>query len=123
MTLHERWIGDVTIIDIDGRITVEDGAGIFRDAVRQLVRQDRVKLVVNFHDVPYIDSTALGEVVRAYTSVARKGGALKLLYVTARVQELLVVTRLLSIFDLFDDEAEVLKSFGGGTATVNRVIG
>jgi anti-sigma B factor antagonist len=123
MTLHERWVGDVTIIDIDGRITVEDGAGIFRDAVRQLVRQDRVKLVVNFHDVPYIDSTALGEVVRAYTSVTRKGGGLKLLNVTARVQELLVVTRLLSIFDLFDAEAEALKSFGGGTATVNRVIG
>jgi anti-sigma B factor antagonist len=112
MTLHERWIGDVTIIDIDGRMIVEDGADLFRDSVRQLVRQDRVKLVVNFHGVPYIDSTALGEVVRAYTSVARKGGALKLLNVTARVQELLVVTRLLAIFDLFDDEAEALKSFG-----------
>ncbi len=112
MSLHERRIGDVTIIDIDGRITAEDGADIFRDMVRQLVRQDRVKLVLNFHDVSYIDSTALGEIIRAYTSVRRKGGTLKLLNVTARVHELLMITRLLSVFDLFDAEAEALKSFG-----------
>ena len=79
MTLHERWIGDVTILDIDGRMTVEDGADVFRDAVRRLVRQDRVKLVLGFQAAPYIDSTALGEVVRAYTSATRKGGTLKLL--------------------------------------------
>ena len=112
MTLHERWIGDVTILDLDGRITVQDGADIFRDVVRQLVRQDRVKLVLNFHDVSYIDSTALGEIIRAYTSVTRKGGTLKLLNVTQRVHELLVITRLLSVFDLFDAEAEAVKSFG-----------
>lgn len=112
MTLHERWIGDVTIIDINGRITVQDGADIFRDAVRELVRQGRVKLVLNFHHASYIDSTALGEIIRLYTSVTRKGGTLKLLNVTARVHELLVITRLLSVFDLFDEEAEALKSFG-----------
>ena len=112
MTVHERWIGDVTILDIDGRITVQDGADSFRDVIRQLVRQGRVKLVVNFHDVAYIDSTALGEIIRAYTSVTRKGGTLKLLNVTARVHELLMITRLLSVFDLFDAEAEAVKSFG-----------
>ena len=112
MTLHERGIGDITIIDINGRMTVEDGADIFRDVIRKLVRQDRVKLVLNFNDAPYIDSTALGEIVRAYTSVTRKGGALKLLNVTARVHELLVITKLLSVFDLFDAEAEAVKSFG-----------
>ena len=73
MTLHERWIGDVTIIDINGRITVQDGADSFRDVVRQLVRQGRVKLVLNFLDAAYIDSTALGEIVRAYTSVHTPG--------------------------------------------------
>src|SRR6266850_5242219 len=112
MTLQERVIGDVTIIDIDGRITVQDGADIFRDAVRQLISQGRVKLVLNFHDASYIDSTALGEIIRAYTSANRKGGALKLLNVTARVHELLMITRLLPVFDLFDAEAEALKSFG-----------
>ena len=112
MTLHERWIDDVTIIDLDGRMSVEDGADVFRDAVRRLVRQERVKLVLNFQATPYIDSTALGEIVRAYTSVTREGGSLKLLNVTARVHELLMITKLLSVFDLFDAEAEAVKSFG-----------
>jgi anti-sigma B factor antagonist len=112
MTLHERWIGDVTIIDIDGRMTVEDGADVFRDAIRQLVRQGRVKLVLNFHDASYIDSSALGEIIRAYTSVTRKSGTLKLLHVPSRVLELLVITKLLSVFDLFDAEADAVKSFG-----------
>ena len=112
MTLHERWIGEVTIMDIDGRIAVQDGADIFRDAVRQLVRRGRVKLVLNFHDASYIDSTALGEIIRAYTSATRDGGTLKLLNVPARVHELLMITKLLSVFDLFDGEAEALKSFG-----------
>lgn len=112
MTLHERWIGDVTIVDIDGRITVDDGADTFRDAVRQLVRQGRVKLVLNFRGAPYIDSTALGGIIHAYTSVTRQGGTLKLLRITPRVHELLVITKLLSVFDLFDDEVEALKSFG-----------
>ncbi len=112
MTLRERWIGDVTIIDVDGRITVQDGADNFRDVVRQLVRRDRVKLVLNFQNASYIDSTALGEIIRAYTSVTRKGGTLKLLNVTGRIHELLMITRLLTVFDLFDAEAEAVKSFG-----------
>jgi anti-anti-sigma factor len=112
MTLDERWIGDVTIIDIDGRITLQDGVDLFRGVIRQLVALSRVKLVLNFHDVPYIDSTALSEIIRAQTSVTRRGGTLKLLHVPARVHELLMITRLLPVFDLFDTEAEALKSFG-----------
>jgi anti-sigma B factor antagonist len=114
MTLHQRAIGDVTIIDLAGRLTVEDGADDFRDLVRQLLRDGRAKLVLNFRDAPYIDSTALGEIVRAYTSATRKGGTLKLLSVTARVHELLMITKLLTVFDLFDAEAEAVKSFGAG---------
>jgi anti-sigma B factor antagonist len=112
MTLHQRAIGEVTIIDIAGRLTVEDGADEFRDQIRQLLRDGRVRLVLNFRDAPYIDSTALGEIVRAYTSATRKGGTLKLLSVTLRVHELLMITKLLSVFDLFDSEAEAVKSFG-----------
>ena len=112
ITLHERWIDDVTIIDLDGRMSVEDGADQFREAIRQLVRQGRAKLVINFQACPYIDSTALGETVRAYTSATRQGGTLKLLNVTPRVHELLMITKLLSVFDLFDAEAEAVKSFG-----------
>jgi anti-sigma B factor antagonist len=112
MALHERAVGDVTIIDIAGRLTVEDGADAFRELIRRLLRDGRVKLILNFRDAPYIDSTALGEIVRAYTSATRKGGALKLLSVTTRVHELLMITKLLTVFDLFDDEAEAVKSFG-----------
>lgn len=112
MTLHERVIGDVTILDIDGRITVQDGGDMFRDAVRRLVREGCLKLVLNFHETAYIDSTALGEIVRTYTSITRRGGRLRLLHVTARVEQLLAITQIRSVFDVFDDEAEVVKSFG-----------
>jgi anti-sigma B factor antagonist len=102
----------VTIIDVGGRITIQEGADAFRDLVRPLLREGRVKLVLNLRDSPYIDSTALGEIVRAYTSATRKGGALKLLNVTNRIHELLTITKLLSVFDLFDAEAEAVRSFG-----------
>lgn len=112
MTITDRAIGDVTVIDVSGRITIDDGADLFRDAVRALLRDGRAKLILNFKDGSYIDSTALGEIVRSYTSATRKGGTLKLLNVPLRVHELLVVTKLLAVFDLFDDEGEAVKSFG-----------
>ena len=74
MTILERSIGDVTILDIDGRITVQEGADVFREAVQRLVNQGRVKLVVNLRLVPYIDSTALGDLVWAFTTAVRRGG-------------------------------------------------
>ncbi len=112
MTINQRAIDDVTILDIVGRITVQEGAEKFRDAVRQLVRDGQVKLVINFRDATYIDSTALGEIIRAYTSATRKGGSLKLLNVTGSIHQLLMITRLLTVFDLFDEEAQAVKSFG-----------
>ena len=112
MTLNLREVGDVTIIDIDGRITVEDGADIFREGIQQVIRQGRVQFVLNFQEVSYIDSTAMGEIIRAYTSATRKGGTMKLLNVPARIHAQLRTTRLLSVFDLFEAEAEALKSFG-----------
>ena len=111
MTIRERSVGDVTVIDIGGRITVQDGADLFRDAVRRLASQGRWDLVVNFQGVPYVDSTALGEIVRAYTTVRRQGGALKLLHLTARVHELLAMTKLLAVFDCFETEAQAVESF------------
>src|SRR5579862_8677994 len=112
MTINDRAAGDITVIDVGGRITIDDGADLFRDTVRGLLRDGRAKLILNFKDGSYIDSTALGEIVRSYTSATRKGGTLKLLNVPPRVHELLVVTRLLSVFDLFDDETEAVRSFG-----------
>jgi anti-sigma B factor antagonist len=112
MTIGERSVGDVTIVDVSGRITIQEGADQFRDLMRDLMRRGRMKVVFNLQNVPYIDSTALGEIIRTYTSVIRKGGSVKLLNVSTHVHQLLVITRLLSIFDLFDAEAEAVKSFG-----------
>jgi len=112
MVINERSIGDVTVIDIEGRITVQEGADELREVIHNLIREGRLKFVLNMAAVPYIDSTALGRIVRSYTTAMRLGGTLKLLNVTARVQQLLVITKLLSVFDLFDDEGEAVRSFG-----------
>jgi anti-sigma B factor antagonist len=112
MTIGQRALGDVIVVDISGRITIQEGADQFRDATRELIRQGHVKIVLNLQNVPYIDSTALGEIIRTYTSVIRKGGSVKLLNPTSHVHQLMVITRLLSVFDLFDSEAEAVKSFG-----------
>jgi len=112
VTMSERAVGDVTIVDLEGRVTLDEGSDEFRDLTRRVIKQGRIKLVINFQRVPYIDSTALGEIIRCYTTLTRLGGGLKLLGVTPHVHRLLVITRLLTIFDLFDEEAEAIKSFG-----------
>jgi len=112
VTLGQRWIGNVTIIDIDGRVTDDDDADILlRDTLKDLVTQGRLSLLVNLEGVPSIDSAALGAIVSAYASARRQGGTLKLLGVSARVHALLAITRLLSVFEIFDSEAEALTSF------------
>jgi anti-sigma B factor antagonist len=113
VTVHERQMGDVTIVDVDGRITIQEGADTFRGVIRELVALSRVNIVLNFHDVSYIDSTALGEIVRTYLSVSRRNGRLTLLHVPSRVRELLRITKLLTVFDVFDDEAAAVNSYGG----------
>jgi len=110
MTVHERCVGDVTILDVGGRIT-EDGAEALHALVQPLVRQHRVKIVFNLHDATYLDTTALGEIVRAHVSVTRGGGSVRLLHVTPKVHELLTVTHLDSVLSEFDDEATALNSF------------
>ena len=111
MTIHERSVGEVTVIDIDGRMTIEDGADLFRQVTRRLIGLGRWRLVLNLHDTPYIDSTALGEIVQAYTTVTRKGGSLKLLHVPERVYRLLAITKLVRVFDLFEAETDAVQSF------------
>jgi anti-anti-sigma factor len=111
VTVHERQVGGVTIIDMHGRITVQEGADVFRGVVRGLVALSRVDVILNFKDVPYIDSTALGELVRTHLSIARRKGRLTLLHLPARVRELLGTTRLLPVFEIFDDETEAVTSY------------
>src|SRR5262245_16536566 len=111
MTLEERLIEDVALIDISGRVTVNEGADILGDRLRQLVEAGRTKLVIDFERVPYVDSTALSVLLRTRATVARRGGALKLLRVKGHVRELLEVTQLLRVFESFDSATEAVASF------------
>ena len=111
MIVTERSIGDVTVLDIDGRITVRDGALWFGTCLRRSLRQGRVNVVLNLNAVPYIDWTALGELIRAHTTASQTGGGVKLLRVADRVRDLLALAKLLTAFEMFDDEAAALASF------------
>jgi anti-sigma B factor antagonist len=113
MQIDERKVGDVTILDLKGKMTLGDGDELLRGKINSLLQAGQKKLVLNLGDVPYIDSAGLGEVVRTYTTVSRQGGALKLLNLTKRIQDLLAITKLLTVFETFDTEAEAVKSFGG----------
>jgi anti-sigma B factor antagonist len=112
MHIHERAFGDVTIIDVNGRMTLGEGQELLRDKVNSLIQQGKKNLVLNLAEVPYIDSAGLGEIVRTYTTVSHQGGALKLLNLTKRIQDLLAITKLLTVFETFDAEADAVGSFG-----------
>ena len=111
MQIEERPVGDVTVLDLKGKITLGEGDELLKDKVNSLVNQGHKKIVLNLADVPYIDSAGLGEVVRTYTTVSRQGGALKLLNLTKRITDLLSITKLLTVFETFDSEGEAVRSF------------
>jgi anti-sigma B factor antagonist len=112
MTVQVRNIGDVTVVDVEGRVTSEEAAEELRAAFGALIQQGRWKLAVNLQRVPTMDTTGLSEILRAYTSVTRRGGALKLLNLTPHVRRVLAVTRLLPILEAYDNEAAALESLG-----------
>ena len=111
MQIEERVVGNVTILDLKGKVTLGEGDEVLKDKINSLIHQDRKKILLNFADVPYIDSAGLGEIVRTYTTVSRQGGQLKLVNLTKRITDLLSITKLLTVFETFDVEAEALKSY------------
>jgi len=111
MQIEERIVGDVVMLDLKGKITLGEGDELLKDKVNSLVNQGHKKIVLNLAEVPYIDSAGLGEVVRTYTTVSRQGGSLKLLNLTKRIEDLLSITKLLTVFDTYDNEAEAIKSY------------
>jgi anti-sigma B factor antagonist len=111
MTASTRLVGGVTIVDLRGRIALGEGSTGLRDLVQNLAIEGIKKILLNFRDVDYIDSSGLGELVSAFTSIRSQGGELKLLNLTKRVRNLLQITRLLTFFDVTDDEATSVKSF------------
>jgi anti-sigma B factor antagonist len=111
MQIEERMVGNVMVLDLKGKLTLGEGDELLKDKINSLVQQDRKAILLNLEGVPYIDSAGLGEIVRTYTTVSRQGGKLKLLHLTKRIQDLLSITKLLTVFETFDSEPEALKSF------------
>jgi anti-sigma B factor antagonist len=109
--LNTRQIGDVTVIDAAGRITLGEGSTAFRETIKDLVAKGQKKVLLNLAEISYIDSSGIGEMVSGFTSVSNAGGQLKLLNLTKRVQDLLQITKLYTVFEVFDDEAVALSSF------------
>ena len=109
--LTTRQVGDVTVIDVAGRITLGEGSSALREALRDLVSKNQKKILLNLGDVTYIDSSGIGELVSGFTTVTNSGGALKLLNLNKRVKDLLQITKLYTVFDVHEDEAAAIRSF------------
>jgi anti-sigma B factor antagonist len=109
--LSSRQVGDVTVLDVAGRITLGEGSSALRDTLRDLVSKGQKKILLNLGEVSYIDSSGIGELVSGFTTVANHGGQLKLLGLTKRVKDLLQITKLYTVFDVHDDEAGAVRSF------------
>ena len=110
LVLKTRRLDDVVILDLSGRITMGEGTLILRDQIQKLLSAGDRKFLLNLEDVNYIDSSGLGELVTSFTTVRNQGGLLKLLNLTRRVQDLLQITKLLTVFETFNSEAEALKT-------------
>lgn len=111
MKASTRQVDGVTIIDLSGRITLGEGSVVLRDTIRDVVGQGHKKILLNLGDVTYIDSSGIGELVSAFTTVRNQGGELKLLNLTKKVHDLLQITKLYTVFDIKDDEATAIKSY------------
>jgi anti-sigma B factor antagonist len=109
--LASRQVGDVTVLDLAGRITLGEGASAFREKIRELANKGDKKILLNLGDVSYIDSSGIGELVSGFTTVTNSGGQLKLVGLSKRVKDLLQITKLYTVFEAFDDEAQAVRSF------------
>lgn len=106
-----RQVGEITVVDLSGRITLGEGSTMLRDNIRDLLGRGQKKILLNLGDVTYIDSSGIGELVSGFTTVTNQGGQLKLLKLTKKVHDLLQITKLYTVFEVHDDEAAAVKSF------------
>jgi anti-sigma B factor antagonist len=111
MKANNRQVGGVTIVDLSGRITLGEGSVVLRDTIRDLATKGKTKILLNLGNVTYIDSSGIGELVSAFTTVRNQGGELKLLNLTKKVHDLLQITKLYTVFDIKDDEAAAVQAF------------
>jgi anti-sigma B factor antagonist len=113
MHISERTVGDVVIVDVSGKVTLGGGDVVLKDKIQSLVHQGKKKVLLNLSEVSYVDSAGLGEMVQSYATVMKNGGSLKLLNVTKRIRDLLSITKLLTVFECHDSEAEAVSSLRG----------
>jgi anti-sigma B factor antagonist len=111
--INERRIGDVTVLDLKGRVRISGGTVALHKAIRCLVEEGKTQILLNLAAVTYIDSSGLGELVASHITVNNKGGAIKLSHLTERLRDLMTITKLLTVFDVYDDESEAVRSFTG----------
>jgi anti-sigma B factor antagonist len=111
LEVTERQAGDVTILDMSGAVRMGEGSVALRNAIRGLVEQGKKKILLNLGSVKNVDSSGIGELIANFTTVKREGGQLKLLNLTEKIQNLLVITKLLTVFDAYDNESDALNSF------------
>lgn len=111
LNISERQVGDVTILDMAGKITIGEGSVSLRTAIRRLLEEGKKKILLNLAGVSYIDSSGIGELVSSYTAINKEAGQLKLLNLTQKLRDLLTITKLLTVFDVYESEEEALGSF------------
>jgi anti-sigma B factor antagonist len=111
MKIENRVVGEVQILDCSGKITLGEGTMAIRNTVRELLKNGNKKIVLNLADVNYIDSSGIGELVSSFTTVTNQGGSLKLLNLTKKIHELLAITKLLTVFQVYDTEQAAIASF------------
>jgi anti-sigma B factor antagonist len=111
MKTSTRQVDGVTIVDLSGRITLDDGSAALRETVKQLVGQGQKNVLLNLREVQFIDSSGIGELISAFTSTRDQGGELKLLNLTKKVHDLIQITKLYAVFDIRDDEAAAIQAF------------
>ena len=111
MQIAQRETGTVTVLDLSGKITLGEGDTLLKDKLHSLLHQGKKSVLLNLAEVNYVDSAGLGALVSAYTTVTREGGSLKLANVTRKLQDLLSITKLLTVFETFDSEDEALRSY------------
>ncbi len=111
MTIDTRSVNGVTIVDLHGKVTIGEGSREIREKIRELLENGNKDILLNLGDVSYVDSAGIGELVSSYTTVTNQGGQFKLLHLTKKIRELLAITKLLTVFDSFDDETVAVGSF------------
>ena len=109
MNIHTRTVGDVHVLDVSGKIVLGRETMVVRNTIKDLLHNGVKKIVLNLAEVSYIDSSGVGELVSSFTAVAKEGGQLRLLNLTTRVREILAITRLLTVFDVYDSEQAAVR--------------